>query len=108
MRRLAALYASLQAIMIGWLASGGASPSAAQSVNPADDGAWAQAQAQGTLEAYEGYLGQFPVGLHAGQAFRCIVELTVQATEGECVASESARGDPLEGAARGQSSIDVY
>jgi hypothetical protein len=108
MRRLAALYASLQAVMIGWLAGGGSLPSSAQNANPADDGAWAQAQALGTIEAYENYLGQLPVGLHASQAFRCIVELTVEATEGTCVASPSAGGDPLEGAARGLSSIDVY
>jgi hypothetical protein len=105
MRRVAALYASLQAVGIGWLASGGALLSSAHSANPADDGGWAQAPPQGTIEAYESYLGQSPAGLHAGQAFRCIVELTVEATEGECAASQSAGGDPLEGVARGAGSM---
>jgi hypothetical protein len=107
MRRLAGFYASLQAIVIGWLASSG-SPSLAQSGNPADDRAWAQAQALGTIEAYESYLGQFPVGFHAGQAFRCVVELTVGATRGQCVTTQTAGADPLEGAPRGLSSIDLY
>jgi hypothetical protein len=49
MGRLAALYASLQAGMIGWLASGGSLPLAAQRATPADDGAWAQAQAPPTF-----------------------------------------------------------
>jgi hypothetical protein len=101
MRRLAGFCAFIQAAIIGWLASGGPLPSSVQSVNPADDGAWADAQALGTIEAYEGYLRRFPIGLHADQAFRCIVELTVEATEGACVASE-------EGATRGLGSVDVY
>jgi hypothetical protein len=51
MRRVAALYASLQAVGIGWLASGGALLSSAHSANPADDGGWAQARRQGAIEA---------------------------------------------------------
>ena len=107
MKRLTGLYASLQAVLIGWLAAGGSSASLAQSASPADAQAWAQAQALGSIEAYEGYLGQFPVGMYADQAFRCVVELTVGATEGECVA-QAAGADPLEGATRGLSSVDVY
>lgn len=105
MKRLTALCLSLQGILIGWLASEGSS--SAQTLDPVDDGAWTQAQAQGTIQAYEGYLGQFPVGLHADQAFRCIVELTVEATAGACVTSQIGT-DPLEGATRGLSSVDVY
>jgi hypothetical protein len=94
--------------MIGWLATGGALTPSAQTANPNDDGAWSQARAAGTIEAYEGYLGQFPTGVYADQAFRCIVELTVDATEGACVVTQASGADPLEGAARGLSSIDVY
>lgn len=108
MKRLAGLYAGLQAVVIGWLAAGGSSASFAQSANPADAQAWAQAQALGTIEAYEGYLGQFPVGMYADQAFRCVVELTVGATEGACVDTQAAGADPLEGATRGLSSVDLY
>jgi len=46
MGRLAALYASLQAVMIRWLAWGGSLPWSAQSANPADDRGWDQAQSQ--------------------------------------------------------------
>lgn len=108
MGRLTALYVSLQAAVIGWLAVGGPSAPSAQTANPNDASAWSNARAAGTLEAYEGYLGQFPTGAYADQAFRCIVELTVGATEGACVIASASGADPLEGAARGLSAIDVY
>jgi len=108
MKRLTALCIGLQAAFVGWLATGGVLAPSAQTADPRDAAAWAQAQGAGTLEAYEGYLGQFPTGAFADQAFRCIVELTVDATEGACVVAQGAGTDPLEGAARGLSAIDVY
>jgi hypothetical protein len=108
MGRLTALCVSLQAIVIGWLATGGMVTPSAQTANPNDDGAWSRARTAGTLEAYEGYLGQFPTGAYADQAFRCIVELTVDATDGACVGAAASGADALEGAARGLSAIDVY
>jgi hypothetical protein len=108
MKRLAAFYASVRTVMIGWLAASGPLPSSAQTFNPADDAAWTQAQGAGTIEAYEGYLGQFPIGVHADEAFRCIVELTVEATEGTCVTAQATGADPLEGSTRGLSAVDLY
>ena len=106
MGRLAAVCASLQAVIIGWLATGGVSAPSAQTAN--DAGAWSQARAAGTIDAYEGYLGRFPTGAYAHQAFRCIVELTVDATEGACVPTGTRGVDSLEAATGGLSLIDVY
>jgi hypothetical protein len=97
----------LQAVIIGWLATGGVSTLYAQASNANDAGAWAQAREAGTIEAYEGYLGRFPTGAYAHQAFRCVVELTVDATEGACVAPQT-RGVDSEGTTGGLSLIDVY
>jgi hypothetical protein len=46
--------------------------------------------------------------VHADEAFRCIVELTVEATEGACVTVQGRGADPLEGAARGLAAVDLY
>jgi hypothetical protein len=49
-------------------------PLHAQQPADADEAAWAAAQSAGTAEACQGYLDQFPVGRHADEAFRCLVE----------------------------------
>jgi hypothetical protein len=72
MRLMAALLASLRAALMATFASSGAVH--AQQPGDADDAAWGAAQSAGTAEACQRYLDQFPVGRHANEAFRCLVE----------------------------------
>ena len=51
--------------------AGGAGP--AQGQDP-DTAAWEAARASGTPEACQQYLGAFPTGRYAEQAFRCVIE----------------------------------
>jgi len=77
---LATLCAGLRALMIAALAggSGGAAPQAyAQSSPDREAAEWNTARGVGTAAAYQRYLEQFPVGEHAGDAFRRIIELTI-------------------------------
>jgi trehalose-6-phosphatase len=46
----------------------------AQDIN--DSQAWAAAQADGSRQAFEDYLAQFPVGAHAREAFARIIQLS--------------------------------
>lgn len=72
MRWIAATYGSLKALMIAMVAGQGGAATA-QDINP-DDRAWEAVQATGTAEACQQYLTDFPTGVHAEEAFRCLVE----------------------------------
>jgi hypothetical protein len=53
----------------------------------ADDAAWAAASDAGTAEACQQYLEAFPAGQHAEEAFRCLIE-------GSLEMAPDARPDP--------------
>jgi hypothetical protein len=73
---LATLCSGLRALLIAAVAG---SPVAAQAQSPADreSAEWNAARGSGTVDAYQRYLELFPVGRYSGDAFRCIIELTV-------------------------------
>jgi hypothetical protein len=71
-KRLAAVLLGFPALAITALA-GSSLSHAQQSLNP-DDAAWAAASEAGTAEACQQYLEAFPAGQHAEEAFRCLVE----------------------------------
>ncbi|MGH6919148.1 MAG: hypothetical protein ACREJ0_15755 [Geminicoccaceae bacterium] len=77
MRRLAALFLGLRALVIAALA--GAPIGHAQELPGGDDAAWAAAREAGTAEAYQDYLQQFPAGRHAEEAFRRLIEGSLEA-----------------------------
>jgi len=83
MRWIAATYGSLKALMIA-LAAGQGGVAIAQDVN-SDDRAWETVRASGTAEACQQYLAEFPTGVHAEEAFRCLVEGIVPAGSNERV-----------------------
>ena len=72
MRLMAALLASLRALVMAGFATGGAAH--AQQPADADDAAWGAAERAGTADAYQRYLEEFPVGRHVEEAFRGVVE----------------------------------
>jgi hypothetical protein len=72
MRWIAALYASLRTVIIGTLATSGGTQ--AQQALDSDDATWEAARRENTVEAWQGYLEQFPVGRHVEEAFRGMVE----------------------------------
>jgi len=80
MRFMAALLASLRAALMATFASSSALQ--AQQPGDADDAAWAAAQSADTADAYQRYLDQFPVGRHADEAFRSLIEEAVGAEVG--------------------------
>jgi len=63
--------------MIAALASQSGSAEA-QNLTP-DDRAWEAVKSAGTAEACQQYLSEFPTGVHAEEAFRCLVEGVVPA-----------------------------
>ena len=77
MSRLTTFFLSLRALVMATLA---AAPAVhAQGLPSADDAAWATAVEADTPEAYQGYLEEFPVGRHAEQAFRLVIEGQLEA-----------------------------
>lgn len=76
MNHLKALITSLRAFLIAALAGGGAAQ-AQRVVDPSEEAAWNAARSAGTSAAFERYLDLYPVGRYAEEAFRCIVELSV-------------------------------
>ena len=80
MRLMAALLASLRAALMATFASSGTLQ--AQQPADADEAAWGAAQSAGTAEACQRYLDQFPVGRHADEAFRCLVEESLESDVG--------------------------
>jgi hypothetical protein len=55
------------------------SPASAQAPGGTDREAaeWNAARGAGTVEAFQHYLELYPLGRYSGEAFRCIVELTI-------------------------------
>lgn len=72
MRWMATMYASFKALMIAAVAGQGGTANA-QDVSP-DERAWESVRVSGTPEACQQYLSEFPTGVHAEEAFRCLVE----------------------------------
>lgn len=60
---------------------GGAGGLRAQTIDD-DSRAFAEARAAGTAEALQRYLEQYPLGRHAGEAFRALVELELAGDPG--------------------------
>lgn len=80
MNRFAQWLAGVQALFLATLGGMGAE---AQTPGSADDeAAWRQARSVGSAEAYRQYLELHPVGSHASEAFRSLIELTVAAEPG--------------------------
>jgi hypothetical protein len=77
MKKLSTLYAALRALLVASVA-GGAAGVSAQSPASRDAAAWEAARQEGTVEAYQRYLEEFPIGSYADKAFRSIVEMTVE------------------------------
>jgi hypothetical protein len=75
-KRLAALFLGLRALAIAALAG---SPAAHAQEQSADDAAWAVASEAGTAAACQDYLEAFPAGRHAEEAFRCLIEGSLEA-----------------------------
>lgn len=71
---------SLRALVIAGLTSSGAVQ--AQQPADADDAAWNRARSADTTAAYQDYLEQFPAGRHAEEAFRALVESSVEQEAG--------------------------
>jgi hypothetical protein len=78
---MATVYASIKALMIASLA-GHTGAVQAQQGNPADETAWESVIANGTPEAAQQYLSEFPTGAHAEEAFRILVEGQLPRTTG--------------------------
>jgi hypothetical protein len=77
MKRMAAIFLGLRALALAALA--GSSSGHAQEGPTADDAAWAAASEVGTAEACQQYLEAFPAGRHAEEAFRCLIEGSLEA-----------------------------
>jgi hypothetical protein len=73
---LATLCAGLRALMIAALAGSSASAQAPDGTNR-EAAEWNAARGAGTVEAFQRYLELYPLGRYSGEAFRCIVELTI-------------------------------
>lgn len=72
MDHVKALLWSVRALMLASF-MGGAGLAEAQPLDR-EEQVWRQALGQGTVEGFQRYLEEFPVGRHAGDAFRYIVE----------------------------------
>jgi hypothetical protein len=77
MRYVNSFWATLRALLVAALASS-ASPAPAQAPGDSEAAAWEAAQSAGTIEAYQRYLEIYPLGPHAAEAFRSIVELSTE------------------------------
>jgi hypothetical protein len=79
-KKLAAVFLGFPALAIAVLA--GPPMSHAQESQSADDAAWAAARDAGSAEACQQYLEAFPSGQHAEEAFRCLIEGTIEVAPG--------------------------
>jgi hypothetical protein len=77
-RRMAVIFLALRALAITALA--GSPYGHAQ--ESGDDAAWAAASEAGTAEAYQQYLEAFPAGRHAEEAFRRLIEGSLEVAPG--------------------------
>jgi hypothetical protein len=73
---LATLCAGLRALMIAALAGAPASAQAPGGTNR-EAAEWNAARGAGTVEAFQHYLELYPLGRYSGEAFRYIIELTI-------------------------------
>jgi hypothetical protein len=80
MRYVNSFWATLRALLVAALA-GSASPAPAQAPGDSEAAAWEAAQSADTIEAYQRYLEIYPLGPHAAEAFRSIVELSTETEE---------------------------
>ena len=76
MKYLATLCSGLRALLIAALA-GSAGGAQAQNTGDREAAEWNAARGTGTADAYQRYLERFPLGRYSADAFRCIIELTV-------------------------------
>jgi hypothetical protein len=74
---MAAIFLGLRALAIAALV-GSPIGHAQESPSP-DDAAWAAASDAGTAAACQDYLEAFPAGRHAEEAFRCLIEGSLEA-----------------------------
>lgn len=104
MKYLATLCSGLRALLIAALAG---SPAGAQAQGPADreTAAWDAARGEDTVDAYQRYLELFPLGRHSGEAFRCIVELTVDPDADSICSLAPGAGPPTSSRGLG---VDMY
>jgi len=111
MKYLATLCSSLRALMIAALAGGpvgAATQVQAQSSADREAAQWNAARGIGTADAYQHYLEQYPVGRYAGDAFRCMIELTVDPNAvSSCSGAPGAGPGGVSRATRGLA-IDLY
>lgn len=95
---------SVVAALVGGAVSGISPLAVAQSPN--DDVAWQTARSLGSLDAFEQYLAAYPNGAHAGAAFRCVVELSIDLPRSPC--RIDAVGGERSAVAAGGMFVDVY
>jgi hypothetical protein len=74
---LATVCSGLRALVIAALAGSAGGGAQAQTDTDREAAEWNAARGIGTADAYQRYLERFPIGRYSGDAFRCIIELTV-------------------------------
>jgi hypothetical protein len=99
---LATLYAGLRALMIAALAGSSASAQAPDGTNR-EAAEWNAARGAGTVEAFQRYLELYPLGRYSGEAFRSIVELTIDPEAGPEAGPEGGPSVSTRGLA-----VDMY
>jgi hypothetical protein len=104
---LATLCSGVRALMIAALAG---SPAGAQAQSGADRDAaeWNSARGTGTADAYQRYLELFPIGRHSGDAFRCIIELTIDPDAVSSCSTAPAAGPAGRGVSSRGLAVDLY
>ena len=73
------LYTSVRALLVAYVAGSSIS---AQAQSDSESQVWQRAQELGTIEANQDYLNQYPTGRFASDAFRNIVERSIEANRG--------------------------
>lgn len=108
MKYLATLCSGLRALMIAALA-GGPPAVHAQTGTDREAAEWNAARGAGTPDAYQRYLELYPLGRYSGDAFRCIIELTVAPDAVASCATAPGAGpeQPVTSITRGLA-VDLY
>lgn len=78
MERWSRLRNQLLAFVAMISAAAGPSARSADAQDPGEEDVWRRTQTLGTVEAYETYLRQFPLGRYTREAYRCAVVLAVR------------------------------
>lgn len=76
---LKTLYSSVRALLVAYVAGGAMS---VEAQTDQETTLWYQSRSAGTVEAYQRYLDEYPVGRYASDAFRGIVENSIAASRG--------------------------